>query len=89
VAKGSRTGSSLDPNFVPVLESYTLVNASIAWQHKAWTVALFGTNLTDDKYMETYLDKSLLERAGLGPLSQNLVIQGDRRRIGIRASFRF
>jgi iron complex outermembrane receptor protein len=89
VAKGSRTGSSLDSAFTPVMESYTLVNASIAWQHKEWTVALFGTNLANEKYMETYLDKSVLQRAGLGPLSQNLVIQGDRRRMGIRASFRF
>lgn len=90
IAKGKRTGSSLDPAFTPEMEGYTLVNAAIAWQHKGWNVALFATNLGNEKYLETYLDRSLLARAGLpGPLAQNLVIHGDRRRVGLRASFRF
>ena len=53
-------------------------------------VALFATNLFDTKYFESYLDKSLLTTAGFPPpLSHNLGIQGDRRRVGVRASYKF
>lgn len=89
IAKGDRVGSTLS-TFSPLMESYTLVNTSVTWTHNDFNVALFATNLFDEKYLESYLDKSLLETAGLGgPLANNLGIQGDRRRYGIRASLAF
>lgn len=89
IAKGDRAGSSLS-TFSPTMESYTVVNTSVTWTHNDFNVALFATNLFDEKYLESYLDKSLLETAGLGgPLANNLGIQGDRRRVGIRAALTF
>ena len=90
VAKGQRTGASLDATSVPILDAYHLVNASVAWQAGPLEVAAFATNLFNEKYIETYLDASLLRRAGLpAPLVSNLAIQSPRRRIGIRGTVRF
>jgi iron complex outermembrane receptor protein len=90
VAKGRRTGASLDAASVPILDAYHLVNASVAWQAGPLEVAAFATNLFNEKYIETYLDASLLRRAGLpAPLVSNLAIQSPRRRIGIRGTVRF
>lgn len=32
------------------LEARNILNAQLAWQHKSWTVTLYGTNLTDQHY---------------------------------------
>lgn len=92
--KGERAGSSLDPNFQPMLESYYLVNANLAYEHRNWTIALWGTNLTDEQYYDSYLDQSLLAAffgppGPLNPLVHNLGITGDGRRIGVRLSAKF
>jgi iron complex outermembrane receptor protein len=88
--KGSRYGSSLDPNVAPKLSAYSIVNGSIALRLSSGiTVAAFATNLFNTKYIESYIDKSALVRAGLAALASNLAIQGDRRRYGIRASVKF
>jgi iron complex outermembrane receptor protein len=90
VAKGDRVGGSLDAASVPVMAAYQLVNASVTFRTKAFEFGAWATNLFDEKYVESYLDRSLLRRAGLpGPLVQNLAIQGVRRRAGVRASIRF
>ena len=90
VAKGSRTGASLDAASVPVLAPYHLVNASLTWQGGPLEVGVFATNLFDEKYLETYLDASLLRRAGLpAPLVSNLAVQTPRRRVGLRGTVRF
>lgn len=90
IAKGSRFGSSLDPAVAPKLAAYYLVNGSIAYRLKSGIeVAAFATNLFNEKYIESYIDRSALVRAGLAPLAQNLAIPGDRRRYGVRASVRF
>ena len=90
VGKGSRIGSSLDPNVAPRLSPYTLTNASIAFRFSSGLeLAAFGTNLFNTKYIESYIDKSALVRAGLTPIAANLAIQGDRRRYGVRGTFRF
>lgn len=90
IYKGERAGSSLSPVFSPMMEGYTLVNANLAYEHGDWTVALWGTNLTDEQYYESYLDSSLLSALGLsGPLVHNLGITGDRRRVGVRVAARF
>ncbi len=90
VAKGQRTGASLDAASVPLLDAYHLVNASVTWQAGPLEVGAFATNLLNEKYVETYLDSSLLRRAGLpAPLVSNLAVQSPRRRIGIRGTVRF
>ena len=90
IYKGSRAGESLDAASVPMMPSFTLVNASIGWQTPHFEVALFATNLFDEKYQETYLDSSLLGRAGVPAfLVNNLAIQGNRRRVGLRGSIKF
>ncbi len=88
--KGSRIGSSLDPDVAPRLSAYAITNASLGFRFSSGlTVTAFGTNLFNTKFIESYIDKSALVRAGLAPLASNLAIQGDRRRYGVRASFRF
>ena len=90
IGKGSRTGASLDAASVPLLEAYRIVNASVTWQAGPIEVGAFATNLFDEKYLETYLDPSLLRRAGLpAPLVSGLAIQTPRRRVGIRGTVRF
>ncbi len=94
VGKGSRIGSSLNPNVAPRLSPYALVNGSIALRFASgFEIAAFGTNLLNEKYIESYIDRSALDRAlgpALGPIiGSNLAIQGDRRRYGARASFKF
>ncbi|MBW4330482.1 TonB-dependent receptor [Stakelama sp. CBK3Z-3] len=90
VAKGERTGSSLDASSVPVLEAYRLVNASLSYRTKHFDIAVFATNLFDEKYMESYLDASLLGRAGVpDAIVNNLALQGNRRRVGLRGTVRF
>jgi iron complex outermembrane recepter protein len=92
--KGDRAGSSLDPTFQPMLEGYYLVNANLAYEHRNWTLALWGTNLTDESYYESYLDQSLLAAffgppGPANPLVSNLGITGDGRRVGVRLSAKF
>jgi iron complex outermembrane receptor protein len=88
--KGARNGSTSDPDSVPRLTSYTLLNGNITWRAANWEIALWGTNLTDEKYFSTYIDRSILEQAGLiGPLSSNVGIIGDGRRVGVRVGTYF
>ncbi|ANP46457.1 TonB-dependent receptor [Candidatus Viadribacter manganicus] len=89
--KGDRAGSSLDPTFQPQLEGYYLVNANLAYEHGGYTIALWGTNLTDENYYDSYLDRSLLAAffGNASPLTHNLGITGDGRRVGVRVSARF
>jgi iron complex outermembrane recepter protein len=90
VGKGSRTGSSLDPAVSPVLSSYTLINASLTYRMPHLEFALFGTNLLDRQYFESYIDSSALIRAGLpAGLASDLGLMGDRRRVGIRGKYSF
>ncbi len=92
--KGDRAGSSLDPTFQPQLEGYYTVNANLAYERDNWTIALWGTNLLDEEYYESYLDQSLLAAifgppGPMNPLVHNLGIAGDGRRVGVRLSARF
>ena len=90
VAKGSRLGSSLDPAVAPRLSPYYLVNGSVTLRIGArYDIAAFATNLFDERYIESYIDRSALVRAGLGAIAQNLAVQGARRRIGVRGTARF
>ncbi len=90
IGKGDRVGSDLANPNVPVMPSYTLVNASVTYRWPTVDLALFSTNLTNTKYQESYIDGSLLTAAGFPPpLVHNLAVQGERRRYGIRVSVRF
>ena len=90
VGKGSRTGSSLDPAVAPVLSPYSLINASLTYRMPHLELALFGTNLFDRQYFESYIDSSALIRAGLpAALASDLGLMGDRRRVGIRGKYSF
>jgi iron complex outermembrane receptor protein len=90
IGKGERYGSTLSPTFQPKLEAYSLVNANITWDFDSWYVALWGTNLTDEIYYESYLDESLLSTAGLPAfLVNNLGITSDGRRVGLRVGVNF
>lgn len=90
VAKGSRTGGSLDPTVDPLLKPYYLFNPSIEYHHNNIEVALFGTNVFNERYLENYFDKSYLVRAGFtGNLVSSLSIPGERGRYGVRFSVKY
>ncbi len=89
IAKGDRVGSSLDPLVEPVLDEYFLLNASAAYQRGGLEVALFATNLLQEEYVESYIDRSALVRAGLASIARNLTIPGERRRVGVRFNYRY
>jgi iron complex outermembrane receptor protein len=90
IAKGNRQGSTVSANSVPTLHTYYVASGSVIYRHRTWEVALFGSNLLDQKYFETYIDKSETASAGFPPpLVNNLGIIGDRRRMGVRGSVRF
>ena len=90
VAKGSRTGGSLDPTVDPLLKPYYLFNPSITYRHNNLEVALFGTNVFNDRYLENYFDKSYLVRAGFtGDLVTSLSTPGERGRFGVRFSMKY
>lgn len=92
--KGKRNGSTTDPDSIPRLQAYQLLNASLTYRAANWEFALYGSNLTDEDYFQTYIDKSLLQDA-LGPIAlipgvaNNLGIVGDGRRVGARLGFYF
>lgn len=87
-AKGSRIGASLSETFAPVLDSYVLFNASIAYRIDDLEIAVFSNNLFDEDYYESYIDSSTLTAAGL-PALGSLGQVGDGRRVGIRLGYSF
>jgi iron complex outermembrane recepter protein len=90
VAKGSRTGGSLDPAVDPLLKPYYIFNPSITYRHNNLEVALFGTNVFNNRYLENYFDKSYLSRAGFtGNLVTSLSTPGERGRYGLRFSMKY
>jgi iron complex outermembrane recepter protein len=90
LGKGDRAGSSLSETYSPKLGAYHQVNANVTWTHGNWSLALWGTNLTDKIYWESYLDSSVLSEAGFsGPLVNNLGITSDGRRYGVRVTAKF
>lgn len=42
----------LEPGNSEVLSARTLLNARLSWQRNNWTVALYGQNLTDKRYIQ-------------------------------------
>jgi iron complex outermembrane recepter protein len=90
VGKGSRAGSSLSPTVAPVLSPYSLVNTSMTYRLPHLEIAVFASNLFNKKYFESYIDSSSLTRAGLPAfIASDLGVEGDLRRVGIRAKYSF
>ena len=87
MGKGKRLAATLNQTTPTLLKGYTLVNGSISWKHGPIELSVFGTNLFNKKYFESYIEKTTLQLAGL-PAS-DLGIIGDLRRYGVRASFAF
>lgn len=85
--KGKRLAATLNQTTPTFLKGYALVNASITYKTGPFEFALFGNNLFNKNYVESYIEKTTLQLAGL-PAS-DLGIIGDRRRYGIRASFKY
>ncbi len=85
--KGKRLAATLNQATPTILKSYILANGSITWRTGGIELAVFGTNLFNKKYFDSYIEKTTLALAGL-PAS-DLGIIGDLRRYGVRASFRF
>lgn len=85
--KGSRAAASLNQTTPTILKSYVLANGSITYRTGGIELAIFGNNLFNKKYFDSYIEKTTLALAGL-PAS-DLGIIGDLRRYGVRASFRF
>ena len=90
IGKGSRPGSSLDPAVSPILPAYEIVNASLTYRlANGLDLSVFSTNLLDEEYLESYIDRSALVRAGLAALARNLGFPGERRRVGLRLNYRY
>jgi iron complex outermembrane receptor protein len=90
LGKGDRLGSSLSETYAPKLEAYHQLNANVTWSQGPWSIALWGTNLTNKIYYESYIDSSALSEAGFsGPLVHNLGITSDGRRYGVRFTAKF
>lgn len=85
VGKGSRSGSSFDPNTPSIVESYAVVNTSLGYRRNGFTVNLFANNLLVEEYFESFIDGSLLQALGL--LNQDLGILGAPRSIGVRLQY--
>ncbi|WP_404710322.1 TonB-dependent receptor [Sphingomonas sp. MMS24-J13] len=87
--KGRRPGFSYSQVAPTFLAPYYITNASIAYKINRLELAVFSTNLFNEKYYVTYFDKSILGAALPPGLAYNTGVTGDRRRIGVRASIGF
>jgi len=85
--KGDRISASLSETVAPVLREYVLINSSLTYQIGNFEVAGFVTNLLNEDYMESYIEKTTLILAGLPPT--DVGIAGDKRRYGVRTRIRF
>ena len=85
IGKGSRIAASLNQVTPTVLDEYLLVNAAITFRTGPVELSIFASNLLNEDYFESYVERTALMLAGL-PAS-DLGIIGDRRRIGVRVRF--
>jgi iron complex outermembrane receptor protein len=85
--KGSRIAASLSETVAPVLKEYVLVNSSLTYSINNIEIGAFVTNLLNEDYMESYIEKTTLILANLPPT--DIGIPGDKRRYGIRTRIRF
>jgi iron complex outermembrane receptor protein len=57
VGAGARYMSSFKGNVAPTVDAVTLFDALLAWENPKWRVALNVSNLTDETYVATCLDR--------------------------------
>jgi iron complex outermembrane recepter protein len=95
IGKGSRIPASIRqvapefPGHPPLraLDSYILVNGAISYRTGGFEIAAFVNNLFDKRFYESYIERTTLVLAGLP--NSDVGIIGDKRRYGVRTSFRF
>ena len=91
--KGKRLAATLNETTPTFLRGYALFNAAVAYKNGPVELSLFANNIFNKDYFESYIEKTTLLLAGLdAPLAApatDLGIIGERRRYGVRASFRF
>lgn len=95
IGKGSRIPASIrqvTPEFpghpeLRPLKSYILVNGAVTYRNDGFELAAFVNNLFDKRYYESYIERTTLVLAGLP--NSDVGIIGNKRRVGVRASFRF
>lgn len=95
IGKGSRIPASIrqvTPEFpghpeLRSLKSYILVNGAVTYRNDGFELAAFVNNLFDKRYYESYIERTTLVLAGLP--NSDVGIIGNKRRVGVRASFRF
>lgn len=86
--KSKRLAATLNQTTPTFLKGYAVVNGSITFATAGGIeFGVFGNNLFNKKYFDSYIEKTTLQLAGL-PAS-DLGIIGDLRRYGVRASFKF
>ena len=91
--KGRRLAATLNQTTPTFLRGYALFNAALTYKTGPLELGLFANNIFNKDYFESYIEKTTLLLAGLNtPLAApatDLGIIGERRRYGVRASFRF
>lgn len=95
IGKGSRIPASIrqvTPEFpghpeLRPLKSYILVNGAVTYRNDGFELAALVNNLFDKRYYESYIERTTLVLAGLP--NSDVGIIGNKRRVGVRASFRF
>lgn len=95
IGKGSRIPASIrqvTPEFpghpeLRSLKSYILVNGAVTYRNDGFELAAFVNNLFNKRYYESYIERTTLVLAGLP--NSDVGIIGNKRRVGVRASFWF
>ncbi|MET0137729.1 MAG: TonB-dependent receptor, partial [Sphingobium sp.] len=85
--KGRRLAATLNPTTATFLNPYYLVDASITYRRGIAEFSLFANNLFNERYFDSYIEKTTLQLANIPPSDVGIV--GDRRRIGVRTSLIF
>lgn len=80
--KGERLAATLNPTTPTFLEGYVLTNASIGYKTGPFELSVFGNNLFDVRYYDSYIEKTTLTLAGVPASDLGLI--GDHRRVGAR-----
>ena len=85
--KGKRLAATLNQTVPTFLDPYYLADASVTYRTGPFAFAVFGANLFNERYFDSYIEKTTLALAGLAPSDVGII--GDRGRYGMRAGFTF
>ena len=87
VGKGERLAATLNETTPTFLDSYILANAALTYRRGGIELSIFGDNIFNADYFDSYIEQTTLALAGL-PAS-DLGIIGDPRRYGVRLRFEY